>query len=487
MTLFGYAPALPEILLAVGALVLLMVGAFARNGVAAGRTVTWMALAVLVAALLAVLFQSPAHGTLFEGAFVLDAATRFLKILVLTGAALALLLAFDDFARSRILLFEFPVLILLATLGMLMMVSANDLIALYLGLELQSLALYVVAAFKRDDVRSSEAGLKYFVLGALSSGMLLYGASMLYGVTGATGYGPIAAAAKAAGMAGNLGLTVGIVFVCVGLAFKVAAVPFHMWTPDVYEGAPTPVTAFFAAAPKVAAMALLLRFTQGALPAVSSEWQQIVIFLSIASMVLGAFAAIGQTNIKRLLAYSSIGHVGFALVGLAANSAEGVAGLLIYLAIYVVMTLGAFACVLSMRRNGVNVENISELSGLARTDLRLATILAVLMFSLAGIPPLAGFWAKWYAFLPAIKAGLYPLAVIGIVSSVIGAYYYLRIVKIMFFDEPAPGFDRVEAKAFAVMAFAALFVVAFVLPIIGGTLVDAATAAAGSIGVTGGK
>jgi NADH-quinone oxidoreductase subunit N len=418
---------------------------------------------------------------MFEGSFVTDSLTRFLKILVLLSAALTLLLTFDDFARAKILMFEYPVLVLLAALGMLMMVSANDLIALYLGLELQSLALYVVAAFKRDDVRSSEAGLKYFVLGALSSGMLLYGASLLYGVTGSTGYSQIATVAATPGMAQNFGLIVGLVFVLVGLAFKVSAVPFHMWTPDVYEGAPTPVTAFFAAAPKVAAMALLVRFTQAALPAISAQWQQIIIFLAIASMGLGAFAAIGQTNIKRLMAYSSIGHVGFALVGLAANNTEGTAGVLIYLAIYVAMTLGTFACILSMRRNGKNVEDISELAGLARTDLRLAAILALLMFSLAGIPPLAGFWAKWYAFLPAIKAGLFPLAVIGVIASVIGAFYYLRIIKIMFFDEPAEAFDAVEGKALAVMTLSALFIVAFVLPFVGGALVDAATAAAATL------
>jgi NADH-quinone oxidoreductase subunit N len=481
MTVANYASVLPELLLAVGALVLLMVGAFTRNPVVAGRTVAWLALGVLLAALGLVIAQPQITSTLFDGAFVNDGATRFLKILVLGAAALSLLLTFDDFARAKILIFEYPVLILLATLGMLMMVSANDLISLYLGLELQSLALYVVAAFKRDDVRSSEAGLKYFVLGALSSGMLLYGASMLYGVTGSTGYAAIAAAAKAEGMAGNLGLIVGLVFVLAGLAFKISAVPFHMWTPDVYEGAPTPVTAFFAGAPKVAAMALLLRFTQGALPGASAQWQQIVMFLSIASMVLGAFAAIGQTNIKRLLAYSSIGHVGFALVGLAANNGEGVAGLLIYLAIYVAMTLGAFACVLSMRRGTKNVEEIRELAGLAKTDLRLASILALLMFSLAGIPPLAGFWAKWYAFLPAIKAGLYPLAITGVIASVIGAFYYLRIVKIMFFDEAAAPFEKVEGKALAVMALSAFVVVLFVLPVIGGTLVDAATAAAATL------
>jgi len=481
MDLTTLAPAYPELILAIGAVVLLMLGAFSREGLATGRMVTWLALLVIAAALIVVLRQPATAVAMFDGAFVNDGLTRFLKVLVLIGSGLSLFLAFNDFERAKILLFEYPVLVLLATLGMCMMVSANDLIALYLGLELQSLALYVVAAFKRDDVQSSEAGLKYFVLGALSSGMLLYGASLIYGITGSTGYQAIAAAAGAQGMAHNIGLIAGLVFVLVGLAFKVSAVPFHMWTPDVYQGAPTPVTAFFAAAPKVAAMALLLRFTQAAMPTVASQWQQIIIFLSIASMVLGAFAAIGQTNIKRLLAYSSIGHVGFALVGLAANNAEGTAGVLIYLAIYVLMTVGSFAVVLSMRRKGGNVENIADLAGLAKTDLRLATVFALLMFSLAGIPPLAGFWAKWYAFLPAIKAGLYPLAVIGVVASVIGAYYYLRIVKIMFFDEPAEAFEPVEGKPLLVMAVSALFVVLFVVPIIGGTVVDSATAAASAL------
>ena len=482
-----YAAVLPEVIVAVGAMTLLMIGAFTRDSVAAGRTVSWLGLGVLIAALSAIVIVPGASQTLFDGAFVCDGMTRFLKVLVLIAAALTLLMTFDDFARAKVLLFEYPVLVLLATLGMMMMVSANDLIALYLGIELQSLALYVIAAFKRDDVRSSEAGLKYFVLGALSSGMLLYGASLLYGVTGSTGYAAIAAAAASEGMAANLGLIVGLVFVMVGLAFKISAVPFHMWTPDVYQGAPTPVTAFFAGAPKVAAMALLLRFTQSALPTVAPQWQQIVIFLSIASMVLGAFAAIGQTNIKRLIAYSSIGHVGFALVGLASNNAEGTAGVLIYLAIYVAMTLGTFACVLSMRRGDKNVEDIDQLAGLAKTDLRLASILALLMFSLAGIPPLAGFWAKWYAFLPAIKAGLYPLAIIGVVASVVGAFYYLRIVKIMFFDEAAEKFEPVETKAFVVMALSALFVVAFVLPFVGGALVNAATAAAAALVPAGGR
>jgi NADH-quinone oxidoreductase subunit N len=467
----------PELILAIGAMGLLMIGVFSPKGEGSGQIVAWLAIGVLVAALVAV-YMGAGSASVFEGAFVSDAMTRFFKILILIAAALTLFMTFDDFGRERLMLFEYPVLMLLSTLGMLMMVSASDLIALYLGLELQSLALYVLAAFKRDDVKSSEAGLKYFVLGALSSGMLLYGASMLYGVTGSTSYAVIAEAAKAPDMATNIGLTVGLVFVLVGLAFKVAAVPFHMWTPDVYQGAPTPVTAFFAGAPKVAAIALILRFTQSAMPAVASQWQQIITFLSIASMVLGAFAAIGQTNIKRLLAYSSIGHVGFALIGLDAVNTEGTAGVLIYFAIYVAMTLGAFACVLSMRRKRGNVEDIAELAGLAKTDLTLASILALLMFSLAGIPPLAGFWAKWYVFLPVVKAGLYPLAVIGVVTSVVGAYYYLRIVKIMFFDEPAEAFAPREGKTFAVMALSAAFVLAFVLPIVGGTIVDAATAAA---------
>src|SRR6185437_13839676 len=378
---------LPELILAVGAMALLMIGVFTPGAEKAGRAVSWLAIGVLVAATVAV-FAGTGTASVFEGAFVSDGLTRFLKILILVAAALTLLITFDDFGRARLLLFEYPVLMLLAALGMLMMVSANDLIALYLGLELQNLALYVIAAFKRDNVRSSEAGLKYFVLSALASGLLLYGASLLYGVTGSTGYVAIAAASRVPEMASNIGLTVGLVFVLVGLAFKIASVPFHMWTPDVYQGAPTPVTAFLASASKVAAMALVVRFTQAALPGISGEWQQIIIFLSIASMVLGAFAAIGQTNIKRLLAYSAIGHV-----GLAANNTEGTASVLIYLAIYVAMTLGAFACVLAMRRKGGNVEDIADLSGLAKTDLPYASILALLMFSLAGIPPLAGFWA----------------------------------------------------------------------------------------------
>jgi NADH-quinone oxidoreductase subunit N len=325
-------------------------------------------------------------------------------------------------------------------------------------------------------VRSSEAGLKYFVLGALSSGMLLYGASLIYGFTGSTSFTAIAAAAKAGGAAQDIGLIFGLVFLLVGIAFKISAVPFHMWTPDVYEGAPTPVTTFFAAAPKAAAIALLMRVTLGAFAGIGPQWQQVVAALAIASMGLGAFAAIGQTNIKRLLAYSAIGNIGYALIGLAAASPEGARGVIIYMVIYVAMTLGAFACVLSMRRQGGMVEEIDELSGLAQTNLGMATVLALLLFSLAGIPPLAGFFAKFYVFAAAVKEGLWGLAVFGVLASVVGAYYYVRIVKVMFFDAPKEAFLGVPAKAGLVMALAGLFVLLYVAwP---APLVEAAGAAA---------
>src|SRR5690349_19873601 len=386
---------LPEITLAVGALALLMFGAFSGKDGDKSELTGWLAILVMVVAGYFVVTQDQATTVLFKGAFVVDGFSRFVKILILGGSAVSLLLSFDYLRRAKLLTYEFPVLVLLATTGMMMMVSANDLIALYLGLELPSLALYVLAAIRRDELRSSEAGLKYFVLGALSSGMLLYGASILYGVTGTTSFTGLAAAAQAQGAATNFGLIVGLVFLLVGLAFKVSAVPFHMWTPDVYEGAPTPVTAFFAAAPKLAALALLARVLYGAFPGMEAQWRQIVIFLSIASMLLGAFAAIGQTNFKRLMAYSSIGHVGFALVGVAAADEAGLQGLLIYLAIYLVMTIGSFACILTMRREDGMVEDISELGGFAETNLGVAFVLAMLLFSLAGVPPLAGFFAKF--------------------------------------------------------------------------------------------
>jgi NADH-quinone oxidoreductase subunit N len=475
-TLASFAPALPEILLAAGAMVLLMIGVFrddnARNGVSAG----W--LAVLLMGLVA--FYTAAGGServeLFDGAFVVDGFARFAKIVILAAGAASLIMSFGYFERARIMKFEVPVLVLLSTVGMFMMVSANDLIALYLGLELMSLALYVLAAVRRDSLRSSESGLKYFVLGALSSGMLLYGASLIYGFTGTTSFPALAAALKDGAGAQNLGLIFGLVFLLVGLAFKISAVPFHMWTPDVYEGAPTPVTAFFAGAPKVAAVALLVRVLHDAFPGMLFQWQQIIVFLSVASMLLGSFAAIGQTSIKRLLAYSSIANVGFILIGLAAGTEYGVSSVLIYLAIYVVMTLGSFAVVLAMRRKDEMDETIQSLAGLSQTNLPMAVAFAALLFSMAGIPPLAGFFAKFYVFDAAVKAGLTPLVIIGVLASVVGAYYYLRVVKIMFFDEPAEKFSAADPGVRWVMTLAALLVIFYV--VYPSLLVDAASAAA---------
>ncbi|MEM8750056.1 MAG: NADH-quinone oxidoreductase subunit NuoN [Pseudomonadota bacterium] len=470
MDIPNLALATPELLLAIGAMALLMLGVFAGQG--ASRLVTGFSVALIVLAGF-LLLRLPADGLAFHGAFVMDPFARFMKILVLIGAGCAIAMSVGFARRENFAQFEYPILILLATVGMLLMVSANDLITLYLGLELQSLALYVIAAINRDSLRSTEAGLKYFVLGALSSGMLLYGASLIYGFTGHTGFEGIAGAMAEER---SLGLIFGIVFVLAGIAFKISAVPFHMWTPDVYEGAPTPVTAFFAAAPKVAAMAMLVRIVQGAFEPAATDWRQIITFISIASMVLGAFAAIGQTNIKRLMAYSSIGHMGFALVGLAAATESGVSGVVLYMAIYMAMTLGAFACILAMRRADGMVENINDLAGLSKTNPMIALVLTALMFSLAGIPPLAGFWGKYFVFLAAVQAELYTLAVIGVVSSVVGAFYYLRVVKVMWFDESDQGFVPMESELRVVLAASGVFTVFYVL--IAGPMSDMATTAA---------
>ena len=463
--------AAPELILAIGAMALLMIGVFGDER--SNTLVTGLAVAILIGAGAWMLFFGE-HGEGFDGAFVNDPFSRFMKFLTLGGSIVTLVMSVGFAKAERFDKFEFPVLIMLSTLGMLLMVSANDMITLYLGLELQSLAAYVIAAINRDSVRSTEAGLKYFVLGALSSGMLLYGISLVYGYTGNTGFDAITLALSTGER--QLGLVFGLVFVLAGLSFKISAVPFHMWTPDVYEGAPTPVTAFFAAAPKMAAMALIVRVTMGAFEPVAFDWQQIIVFISIASMLLGAFAAIGQRNIKRLMAYSSIGHMGFALVGLAANSSAGVRGIAIYMLIYLVMTLGTFAFILAMRRKEGNVEQIDSLAGLSSTNPMMATILTILMFSLAGIPPLAGFWAKWYVFLAAIDAGLYALAVIGVLASVVGAYYYLRIIKIMWFDEPVGGFQPMAGELRLVLGASGAFVLFYVLiggPI--GTMAEAAS------------
>jgi len=473
----SFAPLLPEIVLALGAMGVLMLGVFRKGGEPGADYVSgWLSILVLALSGVFVATGDAGREVLFGGAFIGDAFSRFTKILIIGGAAFVLLMSLDTLARAKLLTAEICTLILLSGVGMLLMVSAGNLIALFLGLELQSLALYVVAAIDRGQVRSSEAGLKYFVLGSLTSGMLLYGASLIYGFTGSVDFGVIASVAQGRPAAENVGLIVGLVFLLVGLAFKIGAVPFHMWTPDVYEGAPTPVTAFFSAAPKLAAMALLVRTLLQGFPGAAIQWQQIIVFISIASMLLGAFAAIGQTNIKRLMAYSSIGHVGYALIGLAANTEVGTQSVLVYLAIYIVMTVGTFACILAMRTPEGPVEDIDSLSGLASTNLSMAFALAMLLFSMAGIPPLAGFFAKLYVFGAAMEAGMVTLAIIGVLSSVVGAYYYLRIVKIMFFDPAKTAYVPVERGAGLVMALGAAFVLLFVaLP---APLTDAALAAA---------
>jgi NADH-quinone oxidoreductase subunit N len=425
----------PEIVLAAGALVLLLIGVFRGNDSLTG--LSWGAVVLFGLTALTVVDDAPGRLLAWNDLYVADSLSSFLKILILVGAGASVLMALPYLQRVRATRFEFPVLIVLATLGMFVMVSANNLLSLYLGLELMSLSAYVLAAFHRDEERSTEAGLKYFVLGALSSGLLLYGMSLVYGFVGSTDFTAIGAGLST-GEGRNMGALFGLVFVFAGLAFKVSAVPFHMWTPDVYEGAPTPVSAFFASAPKVAAMGLFLRVALDAFQGLVADWRQIVIFMSLASMFVGAVGAIGQSSIKRLLAYSSINNVGFMLIGLAAASAAGASSVLLYLAIYLVMTLGAFLVVLALTdADGRAVETLDDLAGLARTRPWLATALSIFMLSLAGLPPLFGFMAKLAVFNAAVDAGLWLLAVLGVLSSVIAAYYYLRVVKILFFDQPA--------------------------------------------------
>jgi NADH-quinone oxidoreductase subunit N len=462
-----FAPAITEIFLVCVGLALLMVGAFRGREPDASHLVTPLCVMALVVGIFLLLAGDKATAAAFDGQFVNDRFAVYLKVLTLLGAAVCVVMSPPFLRGEGAERFEFPVLALLSTVGMLMMISANSLIALYLGLELQSLALYVMTAFLRDQTRSSEAGLKYFVLGALASGLLLYGCSLIYGFTGTLSFEGLAQIFRthaAAGAPISTGVLIGLVFLAAGLAFKLAAVPFHMWTPDVYEGAPTPVTAFLAAAPKVAAIGLTLRVFYQPFGEWAAQWQQIVVFISVASMLLGSFAAIGQTNIKRLMAYSSIGHIGFALVGFAAGTQDGAQSVLFYMAIYVVMTVGAFGCILLMRRGGQAVEEIEDLAGLGRTQPMLAAAMAIFMFSLAGIPPLAGFFAKIYVFFAAIEAGLVMLAVIGVLASVVGAYYYIRIVKVMYFDEAREPFDRPVGREFAVIVGgAAIFNLVFCL------------------------
>ncbi len=447
----------PEVVLTAGSLLTLMLGSF-FHGDKNLKALTWFSVLILGIAGLT-LFAEPAGTRMgFGGLYVADSFSTFLKVLILGAGAASMLLALPYLSEARTGRFEYPVLLMLATLGMCMMVSAGDMLSLYIGLELQSLAAYVLAAFHRGESKSSEAGLKYFVLGALASGILLYGITLIYGFAGTTDFGAIRDVLVGQ-QERSLGVLFGLVFILSGLAFKISAVPFHMWTPDVYEGAPTPVAAFFSAAPKAAALGLMVRVLVGAFGPMAVDWQQIIFFLAVASMFLGAFGAVGQTNIKRLLAYSSIANIGFALVGLAAATQQGIEALLFYTTVYLAMTLGSFMVVLQLRRpDGAPVELISDLSGLSKTSPGLAWALAIFMFSLAGIPPLLGFWPKFAVFQAAVAAGLIPLAIIGFIASVVAAFYYLRLIKVMFFDEPGVAVTSQGGRVNgAMIAAAALF------------------------------
>jgi NADH-quinone oxidoreductase subunit N len=448
--------AMPEIVLSVIGMAILLFGVLRRQE--SSLLCTMFALGgFLIAGLLVVTRVS---GVAYNGQFVTDAFSAFNKELILASAAITAILALDYNAKQRIARFEFPVVLLFSVVGMMVMVSASNLMTLYLGLELQSLGLYVLAAFARDDVRSSEAGLKYFVLSALATGLLLYGISLVYGFSGTMDFAHLRQLLTGPEHA-SPGMVVGVVFVLVGLAFKVSAAPFHMWTPDVYEGAPTPVTVFFSTAPKVAAMALLLRVMAVPFGYLLAQWQLLIVIVSIFSMVWGAVAAIGQSNIKRLMAYSSIGHMGYALIGLAVGTPAGIRSVLVYMVIYVFMTAGAFACITAMRRQGRVVERIADFAGLCRTDPGLALGMAVFMFSLAGIPILSGFFAKLYIFLVAVQAGLWSLAIIGVLTSVVGCFYYINVVKVMYFDEPAPALDARAGSLSFVAAATGLFTAFF--------------------------
>ena len=436
-----FLPILPELSIFISAVLLLIVGLFVKNI----KLIINLAIITLIIAIILV-FVQPVQSA-FNNSLTIDEFSKIAKTLILIGSLASIVMYHSSREDLNINLFEYPILILLATIGMMIMVSANDLIAIFIGLELQSLTLYVLAALNRNHLASSESGLKYFLLGALSSGLLLFGLSYIYGFTGNTNLNLISTTVTS----GNIGLIIGIVFVCSGIAFKVSAVPFHMWTPDVYEGAPTPVTAFFALAPKVAAIALAVRFLIVGFGDIAFDWQQIIIFLSIASMVFAAFAAIAQKNIKRLMAYSSIGHVGYALIGLACGTPQGISSLVIYLSIYLIMNIGVFSFILSMKNKGEYYENISDLSGLYKTHPYYSVIITILMFSLAGIPPLAGFFGKFYIFIAAIESNLLLLAIVGILASVIGAFYYLRIIKVIYFDESKNSFDGFSHRSLGLL------------------------------------
>ena len=425
---------LPELFLSIAIMFLLMLGVFIKKSF---KLVNLLTILSLLFAIVLILNQPNEIVKIFNESYIIDQLSIFMKVLTLLFCFFVLLSSKDYIKSNNIDKIEYPVIILASTLGMILMISSYDLIIFYLGLELQSLCLYILASFKRDDERSTEAGLKYFVLSALASGLLLYGCSLIYGFTGSTNFEIISENLDEA----NTGAVFGIVFIIVGLAFKVSAVPFHMWTPDVYEGSPTSVTSFFALVPKIAAISVFIRFMYVPFVNVISQWQTIIIFLSIASMILGAVAAIGQSNIKRLMAYSSIGHMGYALAGLATGTNSGIQSTIIYLTIYLVMNLGAFGCIFMMKRENVFYENINDLSGLSKNHPMIALSFLIILFSLAGIPPLAGFFAKFYVFMAVIEVKMYTLAIIGLVTTVVSAFYYLRVIKVIYFDKPKKPFE----------------------------------------------
>jgi NADH-quinone oxidoreductase subunit N len=435
MQAIPYIYILPELFLSVAIMSLLMLGVFIKKSF---KLVSLLTILSLAFAIILVLNQPSEVVKIFNESYIIDKLSIFMKVLTLLFCLFVLLSSKDYIKNNNIDKIEYPIIILASILGMILMISSYDLIVFYLGLELQSLCLYILASFKREDVRSSEAGLKYFVLSALASGLLLYGCSLIYGFTGSTNFETITTNLNEA----NKGAVFGIVFIIVGLAFKVSAVPFHMWSPDVYEGSPTSVTSFFALIPKIAAISVFIRFMYVPFINAINQWQAIIVFLSIASMIVGAVAAIGQQNIKRLMAYSSIGHMGYALAGLAAGTNEGIQSLIIYLTIYLVMNLGAFGCIFMMKRENIFYENINDLSGLSKNHPILAFSFLIILFSLAGIPPLAGFFAKFYIFMAVIEVKMYALAIIGLVTTVVSAFYYIRIIKVIYFDKPKKPFDK---------------------------------------------
>ncbi len=455
-------PILPEIFLTISAFLLLLIGVYTRPRICGSLFGVTL---LMLAACFALVLQTPdTQSIIFNGMFVSDAYTRLSKLLLLAGAIVVLLISGGWLQEEGGRPFEYLLLFLFSTLGMLLLISAQDLLSIYMALELSSLALYVLASFERDEAKSSEAGLKYFVLGALASGMMLYGISLLYGFTGSTDFAAIVEQLSAYGgeASGNAmpppALIVGMILLMVGFCFKLSAAPFHMWTPDVYEGAPTPVTAYFAVVPKIGTMLLFTRLLLLPLADLTGYWQQVIVFAAVASMAVGAFGGLMQTNIKRLLAYSSIGHVGFMLMGVAAATPASVEAVLVYLAVYIFMSAGAFACILMARREGAYLENISDFAGLWRTHPLVALMMAAFMLSMAGIPPLAGFFGKFYVILAVIGAKLTPLAVIGLLFSVVSCYYYLRVVKVMLFDDPQQPFDRPHSLSLRIGLFASMFV-----------------------------